>query len=139
MKLDLPVFKKEKTKLQHIEELEKELARQKAEEVAKVNIPATPATPLKPAPVPLQNQPHAKESIYSNIPKKTAALEVIKQLNYITYMGIGGIVGTFAVLFAGTFNVFASYGIAMLVIIPAAVFVQKSKAEVARLKKEYGV
>ena len=71
--MDLPKFKKEKTKLQQIEELEEQIARRKAEELAKV----------APAPQPTQTlnaAPNPSNSMYDNIPKKTAALEVIRVL-----------------------------------------------------------
>jgi hypothetical protein len=130
--MDLPKFKKEKTKLQQIEELEEQIARRKAEELAKV----------APAPQPTQTlnaAPNPSNSMYDNIPKKTAALEVIRVLKMGKIVGVGTIIGAFLILLAATFNTIMSYGVAMLLIVPAAVFIQRTNTELVRLKKEYSL
>lgn len=131
MGVDLPKFEigqdGKTDKLKEIEDIEKQLAKRKAEELAKIE------KHIKTVPK------ESNTDIYATIPKKTAALEVMRILTTSSYLGIGAIIGAFLILLAGTFNTFASYGVAILIIVPAAINVQKAKTEINRLKKEYNI
>lgn len=89
--------------------------------------------------IPVPKPSTTESSVYANIPKKTAALEVIKHLSLAKNVGIGYIISVFLILLAATFHNFAAYGVAVLVIIPAALYIQRTNAELKRLKLEYNL
>jgi hypothetical protein len=121
---------KEKTQ---IEILETQLEAAKQAERVK-NMPPPPAPPLSEK---VNNG--ANGNIYANIPKKTCAQEVLKNLSLARYCGMGAILGVFLILLGGAFNPMYSYVLALVVIVPLGMYTYKVRNEINRLKIEYNI
>jgi hypothetical protein len=78
------------------------------------------------------------EKFFAQIPKKTAAAEVLRHLKTFRVIAIGGAIGVFALLIADLFNQFLAYGVALLLILPLAYYLAQTVKEIRRLEYEYG-
>lgn len=87
----------------------------------------------KQPPVPQED----KSGIYGSIPKKVCAIEVLKHLKTAKWVGMGAIAGVFIVLLGSTFAIGMAYAASFLMIVPAAVYLQKVQREIKRLEIEY--
>lgn len=83
--------------------------------------------------------PLQPQQIYANIPKKTAATEVLKHLTLSKWVGVASIVGLLIAAGASMFNKFALYGVALVMAVALGVYVAFVNKEIGRLKVEYGI
>lgn len=80
-----------------------------------------------------------ESKILGNIPKKIAAMEIVKHLNKSVMATAGFMIGMFATLLAGVFGKTPMYLSAGIFIIAAGVFLAYNKKEMERLKFEYKI
>lgn len=97
----------------------------------------------------LQPQPQAKlgvapqapqpAKIMGEIPKKIAAMEIIKHLNNSIKATAGFMIGMFATLLAAVFGKTPMYLVAAVFLVAAGVFLAFNKKEMVRLQTEYKI
>lgn len=78
-------------------------------------------------------------NIMGSIPKKAAAVEVLRHLNISLKVSIGSMVGIFVVLLAGVFGNMPVYVAAGAFVVGMGVYVASLKKEIVRLKSEYSI
>lgn len=83
--------------------------------------------------------PKPKQTFYSTIPKKTAAMEIIKKIGMDRYFFIGGITGVFASLLGYIINSWLGFGFAFITSLALGYQIVNINKEIARLTQEYGV
>jgi len=77
--------------------------------------------------------------VYSTIPKKTAALEIINRYQKIRAFIVFPIAAPFIILISNIFNSWAGVAAAVIAIVPSAILFYNINNEIKILKYEYGI